>query len=157
MKSLRGIASAVVPATVEQCFALLAAVDGYPRWHPDVVRDVRVLETGADGHPTRAHATLHVAYGPLAKDFPLVLAIALDRPRTVALTRLPNDPGDDERFDVMWRLEDRGDTRVELELDARLDVPRLLPIGGIGDTMADGFVQAALEALGTPEVPDARG
>jgi Polyketide cyclase / dehydrase and lipid transport len=157
MKSLRGTGSAVVPATVEQCFALLAAMDGYPRWYPDVVREVRVIETGADGRPSRAHVTLHVAYGPLAKDFPLVLAIALDRPRTVRLTRLPNEPGDDEQFDVIWRLEDRGDTRIELELEARLDVPRLLPIGGIGDVMADGFVQAAIAALGTPEEPDKRG
>lgn len=156
MKQLRGTATAVVPATVEQCFSLLAAVDGYPRWYPDVVRVAEVVETGEDGHPSRAQATLHVAYGPLAKDFPLVLAIALDRPRTVRLTRLPNEPGDDEQFEVIWRLEDGGATRIDLELDARLDVPRLLPIGGIGDVMADGFVHAAVEALGTFRAPDPR-
>ncbi len=157
MKPVRGIATAVVPATVEQCFSLLAAVDGYPRWYPEVVRDVQVIETGKDGRPSRAHTTLHVAYGPLAKDFPLVLAIALDRPRTVRLTRLPNEPGDDEQFEVIWRLEDRAGTQIELELDARLDVPRLLPIGGIGDVLADGFVHAAAEALGTFRAPARAG
>lgn len=157
MKSLRGTATAVVPAPVERCFSLLAAVGGYPRWYPDVVRGVEVIETGTDGRPTRAHATLRVAFGPLAKDFPLVLAIELDRPRTVRLTRLPNEPSDDEQFEVIWRLGDRVSTRVELELDARLDVPRLLPIGGICDVMADGFVQAAVEALGAVTVPDPGG
>jgi ribosome-associated toxin RatA of RatAB toxin-antitoxin module len=157
MKPLRGIATAVVPATADQCFSLLAAVDGYPRWYPEVVRDVQVIVTAKDGRPSRAHTTLHVGYGPLAKDFPLVLAIALDRPRTVRLTRLPNEPGDDEQFEVIWRLEDRGGTQIELELDARLDVPRLLPIGGIGDVMADGFVHAAVEALDTFRAPDPGG
>ena len=154
MKQLLGTATAVVPATLEQCFSLLAAVDGYPRWYPDVVRVVEVIETGTDGHPSRAQATLHLAYGPLAKDFPLVLAVALDRPRTVRLTRLPNEPGDDEQLEVIWRLEDGGGTRIALELDARLDVPRLLPIGGIGDVMADGFVHAAVEALSAVTLPD---
>lgn len=148
MKPLRGTATAAVPATVEQCFSLLAAVGGYPGWYPDVVRAVEVIETEQDGLAIRAHATLHVAYGPLAKDLPLVLAIELDRPQTVRLTRLRNEPGDEEQFEVIWRLEDRGDTHIALELDARLAVPRLLPLGGIGDVMADGLVQAAVDALG---------
>ena len=55
-----------------------------------------------------------------------------------------------QRFDVSWRLSDgpRGGTRLELKLLATLNVPRLLPVGAIGDSLAGGFVRAASEALG---------
>ena len=40
-------------APLEECFALLAAVDRYPEWCPDVVRYVEVLERGAEAQPRR--------------------------------------------------------------------------------------------------------
>ena len=125
------------------------AVDRYPDWHPEVVRKVEVLERDGEGEPVRARAVLHVAVGPLVKDFNLVLAVGLPDAQTVKLTRIPNHPGDDERFDVTWRLREEGaGTRIRLEVQASLSVPRFVPVGTIGDGLADGFVSSATRALG---------
>jgi ribosome-associated toxin RatA of RatAB toxin-antitoxin module len=147
VKELRGTATELVPAAIDKCFALLGAIDEYPVWYPDVVRSVEVLERGADGRATVARAKLHVARGPVVKDFDLKLAVSIDPPHTVKLTRVPHEPSDQERFGVTWRLEAANGTRIRLDLDANLDVPRFLPLGGIGDSIAEGFVAAAARAL----------
>ncbi len=148
MKDLRGTASAVVRAPIEACLALLEAVDGYPAWHPAVVREVEVLERGADGKPLTARTLLHVSRGAIVKDFQLVMAVTVQRPSSVKLTKVPSG-GSQQRFDVSWHLSDGPDsrTRIELTLLAQLNVPRFVPVGGIGDTLAGGFVAAASEQL----------
>jgi ribosome-associated toxin RatA of RatAB toxin-antitoxin module len=147
MKELNGTASALVSNPIEECFGLVEAIDEYPAWYPDVVRAVEVLERGPDGRPTTVQAKLHVARGPVVKDFDLKLAVTIDRPHTVKLTRVPHHPTDQERFGVTWRLEGGSGTRIRLDLEANLDVPRFLPLGGIGDSIAEGFVAAAAAAL----------
>jgi hypothetical protein len=150
MKELRGAASGVVMAPVEDCIQLFEAVDRYPTWYPEVVRDVEVLERDDQGRATRARTSLHVSYGPLVRSFRLLLAVGVERPRMVKLTRLAHDHSDQEQFEVVWRLqEEGGNTRIRLELDANLSVPRLVPLGGVGDAMAEGFVAAATKALDT--------
>jgi hypothetical protein len=61
------------------------------------------------------------------------------------LTRIPHDAGDEERFEVAWAFAER---RIQLELNATLPVPRLIPLGGIGNAVAEGFVAAAVRRLG---------
>jgi hypothetical protein len=146
MKELRGTAKAAVAAPPEACLALLAAVDRYPTWHPDVVRAVDVLERDGSGQPSRVRTKLHLSQGPLAKDFDLLMAVEV-QPPTVRLTRVPNDPKDEERFEVTWHVDAPAHAQIRLDLHANLSVPRLLPIGGIGDAVADGFVTAAARAL----------
>jgi ribosome-associated toxin RatA of RatAB toxin-antitoxin module len=148
MKELHGTASGAVQAPVEDCFRLLEAVDGYPGWYPEVVREVEVLERDGEGRPATVRTTLHVAHGPLTRDFRLVMAVTKDPPKTVALSRVPNDAGDPEEFAVTWTLEPAASTRIRLDLDANLSVPRLLPLGGLGDSLAQGFIAAARKALG---------
>jgi hypothetical protein len=150
MKELHGTASGVVAAPLDECVQFLLAVDRYPTWHPDVVRSVEVLERDDGGRPIRARGKLHVAVGPLVKDFDLLLAITLEGPRTVKLARVPHGPGDDERFEVTWRLEESHGTRISLELVASLSVPRFVPVGGIGDSLAQAFVTNAIRALNSP-------
>lgn len=148
MKELSGSAAQTVDAPIESCYELVAAVDEYPSWYPDTVQSVEVLECAADGAPVRAEATLHVARGPLVKDFHLLLAVELDPPSAVTLTRERHGPSDQEEFRVAWQLTPRGaGTEIALTLDANLSVPRFLPLGGIGDAMAGGFVTAAAGAL----------
>ena len=149
MKQLHGTATEVVAAPLDECLALLEAVDRYPDWYPEVVREVEVLDRDPSGQPTRARTKLHVSR-PLVKDFDLVLAIVVEPPATVKLTRPTNDSSQ-QQLDVTWRLQDRDGTRIELYLNANLRVPRLLPLGGIGTSMAKGFVAAASRAL-APEV-----
>jgi hypothetical protein len=147
MKELRGSASGIVSASVEDCVRFFRAVDRYPTWHPEVVRRVEVLERDGDGEPLRAHALLHVAVGPLVKDFDLVLAITLPDPGTVKLSRIPHHSGDEERFEVTWHAEQGAATRIELDVHATLSVPRFVPVGGIGDGLAQSFVSSATKAL----------
>jgi hypothetical protein len=147
MKDLRGTASARLDAAPEACTALLAAVDRYPSWHPEVIREAEVLERGADGVPLRARTTVHVAVGPLVRDFRLLVSVTVEPGRRVTLTRVPHEPTDPEEFRVDWLIEARARTSLSVELTARLDVPRLLPVGAIGDSLAQGFVEAASRAL----------
>ena len=143
MKELRGTATALVPAPLAQCLALVRAVDQYPAWYPDVVRTVDVLDRDAGGLPSRARTELHVSVGPLTKDFDLLMAVTFRPPGTVKLVKV----GGAAKFDVTWRLYDGDKTRLTLELDANLDAPHFLPLGGIGDSVAQGFISAASAEL----------
>jgi hypothetical protein len=150
MKELTGSASATTPASQVQCLALLEAIDRYPTWHPEVVKEAEVLERDGEGHPTRARTKLHVERGPLTRDFDLLMSVTVDPSGTVKLSRIPHEPGDRERFDVTWRVDRGQSTRIRLDLAANLDVPRFVPLGGLGDSMAEGLVSAATRALASP-------
>jgi ribosome-associated toxin RatA of RatAB toxin-antitoxin module len=144
MKELRGTATALVPAPMAQCLALVQAVDEYPAWYPNVVRSVDVLERDASGRPSRAQTVLQLSVGPVTKDFDLLMAVTVLDPATVKLSKV----GGDAKFDVTWRLHDEANaTRLTLELDANVDAPRFLPLGAIGDSVAQGFISAASAEL----------
>jgi Polyketide cyclase / dehydrase and lipid transport len=147
MKELHGSAYSSVDAPVDKCIALLEAVDRYPEWHPDVVHEVEVLARNDAGRPTRVRAKLHVARGPLVKDFNLVMAVASDARREVKLTKIQDAHSGPEQFGVTWLVDDTGPTLIRLDLSASLDVPRFLPVGGVGDGLAEGFVAAAVKEL----------
>jgi len=148
LKQLHGTATRTVAAPAAESFQLLAAVDRYPDWYPDAVRAVEVLERDAAGQPQRARAQLHLTWGPVVKDFDLVLAIELEPLTAVRLARVSDQPSTSV-FDVAWRLREDGATQIGLELGATLDVPRFLPLGGIGDGIAGSFVDAAARRLAT--------
>jgi hypothetical protein len=149
MKELTGHASATTPASSDACLALLAAVDGYPDWYPEVVKSVEVLERDAQGHPTKARTLLHVQHGPITRDFDLTMEVRHDPPGAVRLIRIPHDGRDSEKFEVNWSVRGTQPTEIQLGLAANLDVPRFVPLGGIGESMAGGFVSAATRALGS--------
>ena len=143
VKDLYGQATETTAAPVEDCFALLAAVDRYPLWYPVVVREVDVLGRDAEGHPTAVRAKFRVAFGPLVHDFDLVLAVTLEEPVAVKLARV----GGSQRFELTWRVREDGRTQIELDLYARLRVPRVVPLEGTGNATAKQFVAAATTAL----------
>ncbi len=148
MKRLHGQASASVAATTAECLSILAAIDGYPAWHPDVVRRAEIQATGQNGLPTRAHVTLHVSRGPLERDFDLQMSVSVEPPGRVTLARIPYDAADQDTFDVAWEVEEHGESRrVQLTVEAFLDVPRFLPLGTVGDDLAAGFVSALAHEL----------
>ena len=125
---------------------MLRAVDGYPTWFPEMVRDVEVLQRDAADQPTGARTTLHVARGPLVHDFDLVMAIAVEPPGTVKLSKVTSDRSP-SRFDVTWSLQAAESTRIELDLSATLSVSELVPVGDLGHAIAEQFVAAASRAL----------
>jgi hypothetical protein len=151
VKELTGSASGTTPATPAQAMALLEAIDRYPTWHPDVVKQAEVFERDDQGRPTKARTKLHVERGPLTRDFDLVMSVHVDPAGTVKLSRIRNPGSDKERFDVAWRVDRAAGggqgSRISLDLSANLDVPRLVPLGGVGDSMAEGLVCAATRAL----------
>jgi hypothetical protein len=148
MKELIGSAVAATDASPERCLDFLEAIDAYPTWHPEVIKQAEVLERDAQGHPTKARCMLHVEHGPLKRDFNLVMAVRVDPSGTIELKRIPHQPTDPERFDVTWRVAGGNPrTRIRLDLAANLNVPRVIPLGGVGDTLAQGMVSAAARAL----------
>jgi hypothetical protein len=147
VKHLHGAAQSTVTVPIEECLAFLQALEGYPAWYPDVVREVTILESGDDGLPTRAETKLHLSYGPVSRDLDLLLAVHVRSPGLVKLTQVPGEPSSDASFDATWRLESHAGTRLALELDATMPVPRLVPLGGIGDEFAAGFMEAAVSEL----------
>jgi ribosome-associated toxin RatA of RatAB toxin-antitoxin module len=152
LRHLRGAAAARTAATAEACFDLVTALEKYPSWYPDVVRGVSALRRGPDGHAIEADVTLRLAIGPLKNDYGLRMAVSRRRGDEVILTRLPDDESDQEQFRVTWRFgQDDAFTDIRLEIDAYLDVPRMVPLGGLGDRLAAGFIEAACNALESPE------
>jgi len=149
MKQLYATAGATTSASLERCFEFLSAIEGYPRWYPSRIVEAEHLDHDAAGLPTRARAILHFAHGPLAKQFPVNLSVITRHLHSVELRRLPEHPKDDEQLSVAWRLFDGAlARRIEVELRAHLAVPRFLPVGGMAESIAKGFVDAATGALG---------
>jgi hypothetical protein len=153
VKELQGAATTRVSASLAQSLELLGAVERYPSWYPDVVRRVEVIERRGDGSAATAQTTLHVSQGPFTRDIDLLLSVETDPAGTVQLTRVPHDDRDPELFSVTWRVAEaeRG-TKIDLELEAQLSVPRLVPLGGVGNVVARGFVDAAARALDGPSM-----
>ena len=149
MKELTGSASATTAASPEACLSLLEALDGYPNWYPEVVKSVEVLERDAQGRPSQVQCKLHVERGAMTRDFDLTMEVMLYPPGAVRLSRIPHHGRDGEKFEVNWFVRETQPTEIQLNLVADLDVPRFLPLGGIGNSMADGFVSAATRALGS--------
>ncbi len=149
MKQLHGAARADAGVPIGDCLALLAALDAYPSWYPDVVREVEVVESGDDGLPLRAETKLHLSYGPVSRDLDLLLAVRVRRPGLVELKQVPRGPSSGAAFEATWRLDERGGTATHLglELDATMPVPRLVPLAGVGDAFAGGFMLAAVAKL----------
>src|SRR5262249_43327012 len=95
-RGFHGEAAEVVAGPREICLAVLAAVDRYPDWCPDVIREVVVLDRGADGQPSSVRMTMHIARGGLVKEFNLFLAIFVEPPGSVKLTRVTDHPTNQE-------------------------------------------------------------
>jgi ribosome-associated toxin RatA of RatAB toxin-antitoxin module len=150
MKQLESSVTGTTSASIEDCYATLSDFESYPRWVPSNVTAAEVLERDpASGHPSRIKTTLHVAQGPLVRDFKVHMAVTLQRPELIELRRLPKEPSDREEMVVTWRLRPAGGgTEVQASLQAKLSIPAFLPVGGIADTMARGFLDAALSQLG---------
>ena len=146
LKELTGTATRTTAASPEACFALLRAVDRYPDWYPEVIKQVDVLERSADGQPSRVRAKLHLSWGPVVRDFDLVLAV-VGEPLTIVRLAREKDRPSASTFEVTWHVRTDGATQIALELRADLDVPRFLPLAGIGDAVAGGFVDAAARRL----------
>ncbi len=147
MKELQGRATAEVAVPVEDCFALIAAIDRYPTWF-DVVREAEILERDPEGNPLTARVELHIPQSPFGKDFVLVVAVRTEPPFAVQVTKLPDDSDDVDRVELSWRMREGNSTHIEFEFDAAVSfLPGLLPLGGIGDVVAKVILGEAMDAF----------
>lgn len=149
MKELQGSASASVVASRADCLALLQDIESYSSWYPEVVRQATIVRP-ADGGRIVARAIVHLGVGPVSRDFDLLVEMTSDGRRVVALTRVRHDAADTEELSVRWRIDDGASadrTQLAVEVRARLEVPRLLPLQGVGDAAARGLASAAARAL----------
>ena len=147
MKQLEGRAKAQLDVPPEDCYELLAALERYPSWF-EVVREVEILEPERNGTPGMARAAVHVPQSPFGTDFELFVAVRTVPPVTITLTRLPQGPSDPDRLELIWRVEGRRSTQLELEFDAAASfVPGFLPVGGAGEALAQAGIDAVLGAL----------
>ncbi len=159
MKEIQGKATTTLLAPIENSFALVYAVEDYPRWNSEVFRAVEVLDRGADGAASKARAKLRVARGRFARDFELIVAVRAEPPKAVYIERIPHGPSDQERLQLTWALQaaqpEDGRTQLALSFATALtSLPSLLPLGGAGDQMARSLVEGVARALrGQPEQP----
>jgi ribosome-associated toxin RatA of RatAB toxin-antitoxin module len=149
MKELTATATGTAQASIDTCYELLLDVQSYPRWYPDGVKQVEVLERDQDGTATQVDAVLNAVAGPIRKQFEVRLAVQPSRPSRIALARVPDDRGDHEALTITWLLRETGAaaTEITVEMGARLDVPMFLPIDPVAREVANGFLQAALAAV----------
>ncbi len=153
MKELSATASDIAHASIARCFELVADVERYPDWYPAGVKRVEVLERDPDGRANLVAALLSLGEGPIRKDFDLRLAVATTAPNTsgVELTRVKENAADGEQMLVSWALVQDGPTGTHLSvaLRATLKLPLFLPVGAIAQSVADGFLAAAMAKLAT--------
>lgn len=152
MKELAATATGETGAPRERAFALLVDVERYPEWYPAHVRMAEVLERTDRGEPIRVKTALRGSIGPIGGEFRIHMSVEAEPHERVALRRLPKSGDDREEMSVVWRLSERagadGGTLIEVELAARLSIPRLTPVGTVPQSFARGFVEAAVAALG---------
>jgi ribosome-associated toxin RatA of RatAB toxin-antitoxin module len=147
VKELQGRASAELDVPPDDCFALLAAVEHYPDWF-EVISRVEILEDELDGTPGLARAELHVPQSPFGQHFELFVAVHTEAPVAVTLTRVPDGPADQDRLELIWRMEGAGSTWLEFEFDAAASfVPGFFPVGDAGEAIARAAIEAARAAL----------
>ncbi len=151
MKSIDGHASSTVRATPAQCFPLLAAVDRYPDWNGELIREVTVLQRDEAGRPSTAHLSIHVAQSPFGKNFQLVVAVRTEPERAVRLTRVPDGPSDRDELEIHGRLDPGAGTQIAVSFHAATAlVPRFIPLFGVGDQIAAHLLEGAVRTLHRP-------
>jgi hypothetical protein len=125
----------------------VSAIDRYPIWYPAGVTAAEVTERDDGGLPTRARVNLHVAQGVLVRDFKLNVAVVTRELESVQMSRIPHGPDDREELSVEWGLAGGEETQIDVRMSANLSIPRFVPVSGIAESMARGFLDAALAAL----------
>jgi hypothetical protein len=154
MKVLDGRAGALVEAPIATCYSLLEAVERYPSWCGEFIREVASIERGGDGRPVRAHVVVYVAQSPFGKRFEFDARIRTDPPRAVDLSRLPTSPSDRDRFSLSWSLSEGERTHIGLEFSAAVSfLPSVVPMPGVGDLIAGTLLDAATRELSGPATP----
>lgn len=148
MTLLSGSSTADIAAPIEQCWAVVAALDEAPRWQGGLER-VDVVERDSEGRPlvcdtvndakfTKVHCRVRVAYDP---------------PQRLTFTRVQSD--DVDALEGSWELEDLGEGRTRATYRLAVDpgpVPLLarplvnalrpLVLGGRADELARAVTAA---------------
>lgn len=138
----------VVAAAPADVYAVVDDVEAYPEWMTGV-QSVDVHERGPDGRVSVARIQMELPIPVVKGAFGFTGAIDRTPASRVTLRRKPSKAGDEQALTVDWHLSPEGSgTRVRLEMEATVDVPRFAPLGGPADSMAEGFADALVERVG---------
>lgn len=148
MKIIAGRASALVGASLRDCFALLSDIEAYPRWTGDLVTEVEVLQRDAGGLASEALLRLFVRQSPVGRNFELRTSVTRRPPDAVRLSRLPRDARDLDRLELLWSLSGSQGTRIELTFHAETSLlPSVVPVFGVGGAIADHLLDRVRGAV----------
>jgi len=140
LKNLSGRAERTISAKPDECYELLADVARWPDWYPAL----REVESQGD--------LIHVQANVFGMSLPFQAQVRLDPPTAVEVERVPYHPGDEEELSIRTSIApDPGGSKVGAEFEARVDVPRLLPLPpATGDRLAGGLLSALEKRLAEP-------
>jgi hypothetical protein len=132
---------------------VLADLEAYPRWYAKGVRRVEVRERDPAGRATKAVLCLYASVGPLRRELEFEANVRVEGER-VQVARLPFHAADAETFELRWSVSPApAGATIELALAADLDVPRMVPTGGAGDSIAGSLTRAAAAEIERGRLP----
>ena len=118
MGNIRGERTVEIDAPVQRCFDIAADIEGAPDWQGSL-KDVEVLEEGADGRPevveTRSDAKV--------KTVSARLRFSYDAPTRIDWVQ---EKGDTKSLKGWWILEDLGSDRTRATYGLSVDPGRML-------------------------------
>lgn len=142
MGTIQGRRTVELAASPSEVYAVMADVDGYPEWQPDV-KSATVLERDAEGRPARAVITQDAK----VRTVEVSLRYRHDPPHEMAWTL---EKGDVKAMDGSWVLEDLGNGRTRVTYSLDVDPGRALGLllrGPVVQRVTDHVLDGTLGAL----------
>lgn len=142
MGTIQGRRTVELAASPAEVYAVMADVDSYPEWQPDV-KTATVLEEDAAGRPARAVITQDAK----VRTVEVRLRYRHDPPHEMAWTL---EKGDVKAMDGSWVVEDLGDGRTRVTYSLDVDPGRALGLllrGPVVQRVADHVLDGTLGAL----------
>ncbi len=135
MSGLSAGASAEIDAAIDQVWAIVADVEGWPEWQATIT-EIDVEERDAANRP----ALCEVVFDAKVQTIRTVQRVHYESPHTLSFTQ---ERGSLKSLDGSWRLQDLGDgrTRATYQLDVGLSgMLAMLVTGAVADKLRDRLV-----------------
>jgi uncharacterized protein YndB with AHSA1/START domain len=120
MTLVEGSSSAEIPAPIDRCWAVVAALDEAPRWQQGL-ESVDVIERDDQGRPLICDTVNDVKFTKVR----CRVRLAYDPPHRVSFTRVQSD--DVDAMDGAWELQELGPDRTRATYRLAVD-PGPIPL-----------------------------
>jgi ribosome-associated toxin RatA of RatAB toxin-antitoxin module len=132
---LSGSASADIAAPLEQVWAIVADVDGWPAWQA-TISELEVSDRDADGRPVLCE----VVFDAKVQTIRTVQRVRYDPPHVLEFTQ---ESGSLKSLHGHWRLEDLGDARTRATYELEVVIAGMLGMlvtGAVEDKLRERLV-----------------